>query len=499
MISINNSPYSDNHYLFRLLIIGFSLVLLSTLTIRTFFPFQIVAAGIVISLFVLYYLTLGKKDLFGFIIIILFLSFFQFSGAQGGSFNISAFLLLVLHLIRGKKILEFKSKDSIITLLGFVFITSNFLGYLIKFNSSLINLILGATSFLGFILVFITTSNLKINESRFSILIQLLIWLSAFSLLVSINKFFNFFYSPLPLFGGEGRWGSSNIGGTFGASPISGEWGLLLYVLLLPLFFSDHTQKLFKLKYKFILFGLVISLLTILIAASRSTIILTAIYTVIYIVYFLFRHRNIFNRKSNLAFGFPIAIFIVFMTAPLLNWDYLVERFVVQLNPAQISLASLQTGEGINRTVAFDVGRQMLERENWLIGYGWGIPEDNRLAWFGTISFLRSDPHSLYLSLPMLFGWAGSAAIILLLPYLIIKLKIVIDKAYKGNYYLFIPASGFFFLIIFFIINEYKMTALGYNHYTMVIVIMLGFSNAIIKTYESDRINTLKRRYLQKI
>jgi len=86
--------------------------------------------------------------------------------------------------------------------------------------------------------------------------------------------------------------------------------------------------------------------------------------------------------------------------------------------------------EGINRTTAFDVVKYMISRENWFIGYGWDNFTNNRFAWFGDKGFFRSDPHSLYYALPMLFGWICSAVF----PFFIIYVALLVpNKIYSLN------------------------------------------------------------------
>jgi O-antigen ligase len=475
------------NYIINTILRVFIIATVATLTVRTYFPFPVVIFGLIVVFFLLYNWTLAKNDLFGFVIAILLLSFFQYGGAQGGLFNIFAFGLLVYHRSKQKSIAELPQNNNSVIFFGYALLFSNFLGYLFKPMGFSIDLIFGILSFLGYVLIFNLTSKLIITRERFHIIIKVLFAITVYSALVSINKMFNLLYFPIPLFGGASRWGSDNIGGLLGASPISGEWGLLFSILVTPLLLSFNAQKIFGFKSSFLTILLIVGILTVLLAVSRSTIVLLIFYFLFFFLFTSFKFGKMFNKSLTSITVIPLLFFTFISLSPILNLDT-VERRFNQLETDQITLETIRTGEGINRGVAFGIGFEMIERENWMIGYGWGDPEHNRFAWFGTSDFYRSDPHSLYFSLPMLFGWIGGAAFLLLMLSLIVKLLAVTNKSSKTNHYLFFPAISFMFLIIFLMINQYKATFLGYNHYTMIIVILLGFANSIINSWNRNEL-----------
>jgi O-antigen ligase len=472
------------NYITNAIIHVFIIAILATLTVRTYFPFPVVVLGLLAVFFMLYNWTLAKNDLFGFVVAILLLSFFQYGGAQGGLFNLVAFGLLVFHKLKNKPTTELSQNNKAVVFFGSILLLFNFLGYLFKPQGFSIDLIFGIFSFLGYVLLFNATSKLSMTKERYHIIIKVLFTITLYSVLVSINKMFNIIYLPFPLFGGASRWESTNIGGLLGASPISGEWGLLFSILILPLFFSNKAKKMYNLHSRFLSIAFTGAVLTIFLAVSRSTIILLAIFMIVFFIFTSIKFNDWFNKFSTLITGLPLLLIILFSLTPVLNLDNVEGRFS-QLDPTQINLETIISGEGINRGVAFEIGFEMIERENWMIGYGWGDTDHNRFAWFGTSDFYRSDPHSLYFSLPMLFGWIGGAAFLLLMLSLILKLFAVTNKSSKTSHYLFFPAISFMFLIIFLMINQYKASFLGYNHYTMIIVIMLGFANSIINTWHA--------------
>ena len=166
-----------------------------------------------------------------------------------------------------------------------------------------------------------------------------------------------------------------------------------------------------------------------------------------------------------------------------MNLNYVISRFK-KIETKDITYESIISGEDINREVAFEIGRDIINRENWMLGYGWGTNSSNRIAWFETDDFYRSDPHSIYYSLPPLFGWFGSLAFLLIFIFLIFRL---FKKIYMSKYidFLNILRFGFIFLLIFFLINEYKITALSSPHYFMIIWIWLGMACSILLPIKS--------------
>ncbi len=426
-----------------------------------------------------------QKSKFVFIISILVLSCFQYGNAQGGMFNISAFLVLLISALNTNKYHILKNPDKFINLLVVILMIFNFTGLLLKSEIAIFDKSLGAVTFLGYIFVFNISSRFLLNSKDIRILLKILVIIVAYGVLLSINKYFNFIHFQSPLFGGEGRYGSSNLGGTFGPSPIFGEFGLLVYVFLLPFILSDLTKENYKLNFSCLVIGIFAALSALLLAASRSTIILGIFATVLFIVLSFFIYPKVLNRKVNFILIVIIIFIIISTIGPRLNIDYVISRFEL-INPEQISIKTIQSGEEINRATAFKIGREILSRENWIIGYGWGTLRSNRIAWFNDPGFYRSDPHSLYYSLPPLFGWVGSFVFILIFIVIIYRLvKITLLNSYISP--LFLSWLGFAMSLVFFLINEYKITALSNPHYLMIIWIWLGLSNSLILQHRINK------------
>ena len=427
----------------------------------------------------IYKYFVSAKNLIGLVFIVYIGSYFQYGIAQGGLFTLASFLFLFLLYLKLPSINPFYNKLFFIRILINIIIISNFIGYLFKNESSLIDLILGAISFMGLIMIFNTISALQFSKLLYGNFVKISFFVMLYSLLISLNKLFMIYNSPLPIFGTSTRWGSQNLGGTLGPSPIAGELGLLFLGIVLPLFFAKgNFLKDYNISRFIVPLFLIVSLLTLILAASRSTIILAAATIILISIISLIKKRK-FKSQIKVSYIFTLLLIglITISISSYMNMDYVLSRFE-NVEVDKITIESLTTGEGINRTTAFEVGEDMIKREHWFIGYGWGVGESNRIAWFGDSSFFRSDPHSLYLSLFPIWGWIGSIAYLLILLFITTHLFLISLRT--NDYPTYLIGFGLFVANFFFLINEYKITSMGYPHYFMITWILHGFCISFI-------------------
>jgi hypothetical protein len=136
-------------------------------------------------------------------------------------------------------------------------------------------------------------------------------------------------------------------------------------------------------------------------------------------------------------------------------------------------------------------GYERISEENWVLGYGFGLSSSNDLAWFSKAEVQgRSirDFHSLYLSIPMIYGWIGSITYLMLIIY-------ILFLSFK-RYYMTSdsPLSGinfaFSFLFVFFLFNQIKINSLRvYNYHYLIWILMglaLAFTNLKLNPDEED-------------
>lgn len=464
----------------KIIIISFLCLIIAHLVIQSYFPsFTLNAIGFLLLFVIVWSKSLSKHDHFGFVMIIYFLSHFAgYADAQGGAFNLLAFSLLVFYKISYKETHAIKIKEPSMNILLLILILSNIFGWIIKNEMPISTRIPGIISFFGYLLMFDITRKLEFTPDRIKTFLKVSIIVISYSFLSSLNKLFRIYRTDLPIFGGTLNFGSDNVGGIIGYSPISGEIGLLMFTFIMPFYLTKASNNNLINK-KFLLFGLGIMVLTVIVSNSRSVNILLGI---AFLIFSFLANIRIIESIRNIKFisisAIAILLLILFV-APQLNLLKVEGRFN-ELSIEEMDFSSLITGKGINRTVAFELGAKMLVRENWWIGYGWGTLSSNRIAWFGDENFYRLDPHSLFLSLPMLFGWFGTIVFYLLILFTMYRLYKIISKNNRTLDFIIIPSLGFFMLFIFFLTNEIKTTVLSQPHYFMIFWIWLGFANSVI-------------------
>ena len=83
----------------------------------------------------------------------------------------------------------------------------------------------------------------------------------------------------------------------------------------------------------------------------------------------------------------------------------------------------------------------------------------------------------------MIWGWIGGSAFLLIFVYQIKKLLTYLSTHYKSAKFIIQPIFGMFLFLIFFLINEYKMTPMSYANYFMIIWIFMGIGYSLNKLY----------------
>ena len=163
---------------------------------------------------------------------------------------------------------------------------------------------------------------------------------------------------------------------------------------------------------------------------------------------------------------------------------------VWKINFSKLNFETFISGEQINRAYAFSFAFVRLAEESWWLGWGWGVRESNALAWFPDdyIRSKRVDYHSLYLSLPMIFGWVGTFSFLFIIYYTLKNNLYLIIKNGKQYSYIILVSMCFVLLISIFIINEYKINSMRWPQYFLLIWFWLGFGNSIINTANKTNI-----------
>lgn len=417
-------------------------------------------------------------DQFLFIVYLLCQSTVGSYDIMGGITLAPIVILIAYFLFKGK----FFIKDKFVIFCLLVLIITNFLGFLIKNPSVKKELFQSVIIFSGFILTFIFIQNFKLSKANIKALFQILIFISLVLFIVALNQKFVLIDSSHFLLGAvtgyptvrsvniayEGRFPS-----LFGDYELFSEFSLLMFILAFSVFMDKDSNRTFKLgKTPFFLMAL--SFMNILITGTRSGFILLFAFV---LLFFVLRTGTLFSGKTLLLFSILIIMVpLIISFGDLIGLDVITSR-LGEIDTSRLSARSLVTGQELNRSYVYAEGYKRLAEDNWILGYGYGRAASNSNAWLGNIGALGMDIrdfHSLYLCIPMIYGWIGGIAYLVLIIYIILKILKLYLK--EDNSPLKGLALGFSFIFIFFLINEIKINSLRVYNYHFLIWILLGIA-----------------------
>ncbi len=488
MKAIQRQPYK----LKNLILIIFLCLIVGHLVIKTIFPnplFWII--GFIILIGILSFILIKRKDEFGFITIIFICSHISYADNQGGLWNILSLSLLCIYFLIVKKRTKFLFiAPPFMNFLILILILWNFIGLFLNSPMPLINKIYGSLAFLSYIFIYFFVSNQILTPQKLKHFIILFTFITIYMFLAGLNQRYGLIYTNSPLASlvkDRIGYASTHAYGTIGSSALFGEYSILSLALFIPVLVSKQLHINLKLKRIFLIILLIFSFFNILLSGSRAPFLLSIIIFILYIFFILFKTEIKISSLKYIQFIF-ILVFLVILVGAFIGLDTIFER-LNKIDIHNISTNTLISGESINRELNFEVALKRLSESSWIIGYGYGTYESNAIAWYGSFDETFKDTHNLYFALPMIYGWTGAVAFILLFIITIIKLFLLfIRKSNKTNY-LRPFLLGLLIFWIIFLINEYKVNTIYLLNYHMIIWIWLGLSNALIKTIKTNRIS----------
>jgi hypothetical protein len=283
-----------------------------------------------------------------------------------------------------------------------------------------------------------------------------------------------------------GEFGTSRASSMINDYELFAEYSLLSFVLFFPNIIFKNKDV--PLKYSHLIIFSLICVVNIILSGTRSTIVLIVtafiLYGIISIIYK--KSPTAIIKMSTIAF---FLILVILAVGIYIGTDVLFQRFS-DSDVYFTSLSDLSEGKGINREEVFLLGINRLNEFSWNLGYGFGTLESNRIAWFGSLFTPYHDYHNIYLSLPILFGWGGALAFLLIIFTILFRLMLAL-KRIKDIRNPFI-ANIIIGLIVFwstFLVHEYKINILRNLHYVMLIFIWLGISNSLANKTDYDAKN----------
>ena len=440
--------------------------------------------GILLITGIIYWFYIKNGDIITFILIIYIFSHFDIGINQGGAFNIISFFCLLLgynYLRDNNYLLENKKYLQILTFLLLFF---NIIGWITVNKPGLPNLfaILG---FLGYLFVFTISSKIYLSPRIVKLFIITNIVLLVYMALVGLNMRLNLIYSKSILFGVMDSYlGAVRVGTTMNYHA-SAEYAMLSFILLFTIYISKF-KNIFEIKSYWYFISFISVVVIFILCQMRSNFFLTIFFIPFSLLYFFILNRYKIFKISKYFVFFTSITLIFILISPLLEFSFFLDR-IREVDFSRIfTWDSITHGRDINRQATFEYTLFRLVRENWFLGYGWSNIKGNQIAWFGTELTEFFDPHSLYLSLPMVFGYSGGIVFLLIILVTFYRLIDIQLLHSKNKHYLMPLVYGFTFLILFFLINQIKATILSDAGYFMIFWIWLGLANSVVNTIKKD-------------
>jgi hypothetical protein len=459
-------------------------LLVGHLAIATFFPsVAINAAGVVLVSLIIGYVLLVRGDVFAAVLIVLFCSQFNFASNQGGLFNLVAFLLFGTYLLLKPPIREtMRGGDGLVTSLLVILFVSNTLGLLLR-NPLPMDLIgLQFAAFAGFMLTFYVASQLRLTEARLRQFLIVASVMAVYNFAVSLNQNYGLLFIETPVLGltRELFYATTNAFGTFGSASANGQYAMMLLAVVLPLVAASASRAALGLSpLQFVPVAVAVGL-TLILANMRAAALEAVLIVVIYTIMFSLVHRRSFRNARYVNMASAAVVIVLATVGVWFNLDNIAEDFrKVEVR----DVSSIESGQALNRFGPWQVGWDRLQRESWWIGYGHGNDLSNQIAWGGRLLGTGAVAggghlHNLYLALPMMFGWFGALAYVLLHLVVVFRLFAAVQRYGFGSI-VGVTCLGFLMSIGFFLLDEIKSgNAVQTINYAMVCWIWLALGLA---------------------
>ncbi len=472
----------------------FFCLLLCNLLIQAFFSILINLLGFGLLLFVIFiYVKRNKNHFMPFLLLIFTLSNFRLLENQGGGWNLIAFPFLLLFIFNNSYGNDLNNNQSRKLLFFFlmILILSNFLGWLLINPLSFAVKIQNSIQFISYILILILLAKSSFTFRFFNNFVKIVAFINVYAFLVSLNQVLGLLRWTSPVFGADSAYFHVlRPFSLYGDFELYAEYSLLVFVFSFLLLITKHNSAL-NLSKKLLSVNLVFAFLNILISGTRSSLILSVFVLPIAFLFSLMKNAVFRFSLKNL---FIISVLVAAMFTIIIQFhvgDTMFNR-MSGLTSTHFTFDNIFSGETINRDKPYEKGISRIERNNWWLGYGSGILKSNLAAWWGTTKFTTVDDlpmfdfHSLYLCIPMIYGWIGSTAFFIIFIYMLGNLWMIFQNDTYDSTFRAIATALFTFWLFFFI-NEFKINFLRGASYQMLIWIWLGLSYSVIYSKQNFR------------
>jgi O-antigen ligase len=473
----------------KITIISLVSLFLALSMVTTYFPSEFLnLIGLIVTSYFIFHNTLRKNDVFAFVMVMYFCSLFPYLVSKGGAFNLVGFVVVLLYLIACKDLPgEIPVKDKWFKLLIAVFVLSSILGWFTNYTGRDLDIVYSVITFFGVVFLFLVASRIIVTEERIRIFIQINMVLIIYSTIVSLNKYLKIvtFDLPfLPLYGSD-QTGYFEGGGIIGSSPLYGEYSMILAILFTV--FLVIGYNLYRIRKSYLILFIILSVINVFMSISRSVLMLS-FFGVAMIIFLQFKINAVRIQKPLLQIimialiGFATIAFIQYTNLDIV-FDRMEQMQKINQREGGVTIDRIIDGSAFNRGAIFSEGYDKYNsKDTWWVGYGWGLTENNRDAFFvNSKTTLFGSAHSQFFAVLFVFGWLGFIAYF----GLIIRL---IWKSYRtiGNslFNLNNRITAYFFMIAFvlFILNEIKVDSIYIPGYFAATMLLLGIAYANINS-----------------
>lgn len=422
----------------------------------------------------------SSEDKFDFLLFIFILSHFTQYGANRGGLWVT--LIFVVFILKFREIfVRFLHLSIALRILILILLLYDILGLIIVNEKDVIIRIQYFFMFSTLLLVFTFASTVPLSEGHLIKLFKVCFIIQIFSFLIALNQ--KYLLLPIPntalfplrvdLFG---EFQTSRSSSMIDDYELFAEYSLLSFIIFFPQILFRRKNVSLK-NYQLIIFC-VLCVINIFLSGTRSSVILIVIAFIVFGLISL-----IFKRGSKAFFKLSsilILIIIIFVfLGSYIGLNIVSDRFA-DVNIFDLQFRDISEGGGINRGDIFRIALSRLNNQSWQIGYGFGTPESNLLAWFGSSNYIYADYHNMYLTLPILFGWGGAVSFVLIIFTILLKLiNTMKNLKFIKNSYISNMLIGLVVCWASFLINEYKINIWRNLHYVMLILIWLGISYSL--------------------
>lgn len=498
--NIKRSLYSRRASFLSLLILAIAFLGSAHLTIKAVYPnpvFWLIGAC-AITVIGVCWLVLQRDD-FGFLLVVFTCVHFNFAENQGGlwAYAICAVLSSAYILKHRLRIALNVVPKGFGILLSF-FIAHQILGTLFNpysFSENIQATIVAASQ----ILIFYYCASQKIDEKSLKRMIGIWFTIACWQVLIGLNQRYSVFSLSSPLLPGrEIRYGIDNSipTGGFGNSELFAEYFCFIFIfaLTITIHLKDMKSLRINIIYPFVM--IILSLGIIIMSGSRAAVILVgvAVFYLVFVDLIIIPTVRHFRRFTKGLIVILITCSLCFSLGAVFFIDSMIEDFEL-LNPVEMNIDSIFSGESINRYSTYSLAYQRFREKSWWLGFGYNMPGNNRISMGlkdkGPHVWQPADFHSLYLSLPIFYGWGGAVAFLLIVIFTAGRVYRCYLRTRRFRHFLIPISLSLSVVWAVFLLDQYKISITRNPSYFLFIWMLLGWTNAVV--------NSIYNRFNQKV